>query len=370
MADLKLVRKFDHIMVKNGHTLSKMFDEVVSDEGDADKSNAKPLVRKSSSMDMGGKKRDTPPPPPSIVIAQLVKRCLVDSADAIRETMMASPSAEAKKKRAESQQEQVTQRKLKKLMGLSADEEFRVTTAIDAPKPNWKELKGLKEALMKPCSKKKGSAIRISATVGFVDSSRVTQDLKWVALYTGEAENMQVEDVVEKLLEKSRPLTLYTLRVQQIEMDSKKEELFRPVAFVLYATGASAPNVISTSKRTLKVAWPKLNTSKVGDCDIKLSLEICKGREWRSGKCRQSANTLSLLSSSGKRAFRTVYSIDVADAIRQGLGRGQKKSQNITVTDLDPACWYHVRFKISYRVLPPVHSAEEQVSLLYEMRLC
>ncbi|GMI07207.1 hypothetical protein TrLO_g11052 [Triparma laevis f. longispina] len=359
-AELRLVRKFDHLMVKNGHTLSKMFDEVFNDEGDADKANSKTIVRKSSSMDMGGKKNNAPPPPPSIVVSHLIKRCLVDSADAVRESMMVSPSAEAKKKRENDQQDQVTQRKLKNLMGLSADEEFRVTTAIDAPKPNWKELQGLKEELLKSCSKKKDTAMRISATVGFIDSARVTSSLKWVILYTGEVSNLGIEDVVDKLLEKSRSLTLYTIRVQQIELNARKEEVFRSVAFVAYMTGASAPRVLETSKRNIKVAWPTLNTSKVGDCDIKLSLEVCKGREWRSGKCRQSANTLSLLSSSGKRAFRTVYSIDVADAVRQGLGRGRGKSQNITITDLDPACWYHLRFKISYKVLPTIHSAEEQ----------
>lgn len=341
-AELRLVRKFDHLMVKNGHTLSKMFDEVFNDEGDADKANSKTIVRKSSSMDMGGKKNNAPPPPPSIVVSHLIKRCLVDSADAVRESMMVSPSAEAKKKRENDQQDQVTQRKLKNLMGLSADEEFRVTTAIDAPKPNWKELQGLKEEvrgekqgatreknvlkltppthpqLLKSCSKKKDTAVRISAAVGFVDSARVTSSLKWVILYTGEVSNLGIEDVVDKLLEKSRPLTLYTIRVQQIELNARKEEVFRSVAFVAYMTGASAPRVLETSKRNIKVAWPTLNTSKVGDCDIKLSLEVCKGREWRSGKCRQSANTLSLLSSSGKRAFRTVYSIDIADAVRQG----------------------------------------------------
>jgi hypothetical protein len=287
----------------------------------------------------------------------LIRRALVDSSEVGRSAVLTSHSPDKKKDAA---QEQVTQRKLKKLMGLSADEEFRVTTAIDAPKPTWKELEHLKSELLKSCTKKK-DVVRIAATVGFVDSTRSKPDLKWVTLYTGEANEVDMEHLINLLTEKSRPLTLYTLRVQKIEVVNKQEK-FKTSGFVVHMTGAEAPRVIDTAKRQIKVAWPTLNTSRVGDCDIKLSLEICKGREWRSGKCRQSANTLSLLSSSGKRAFRSVYSVDVGESIRQGLGKNNQGSQNqqsITVTDLNPAYWYHMRFKVSYRVLPSIHSTEE-----------
>ena len=109
---------------------------------------------------------------------------------------------------------------------------------------------------------------------------------------------------------------------------------------------------MDTTKRHIKVAWPTLNTSKVGFCSVQLHLEVCAGRDWRSGKCRQSANTLSLLSSSGKRAFKSVYSMDVAEAIRKGYGR-RGGQQSITVTDLNPARWYHLRFKVIYKSSPP-----------------
>ena len=234
-----------------------------------------------------------------------------------------------------------------------------MTTAIEPPKPTWKELQSLRLELIKSCKKKSG-VLRVSAVVGFCDSLNAGDFTnKWVTLWTGEADQMDVEFVVERLTEKSRPLTLHTIRVQLISVDRMAgAESLKTSAYILHMTGAEPPKIMDTTKRHIKVAWPTINTAKIGTCDVKLHLEICDGRDWRSGKCRQSANTLSLLSSSGKRAFKSVYSMDVAEAISKGYGR-RGSQQSIVITDLNPARWYHIRFRVSYRCLPSLQSSED-----------
>ena len=162
---------------------------------------------------------------------------MLDPSDAVRSTIAVTAAAEAnKRENQESVLEQAKERKLKKLMGLSPDEEFRVTTAIGSPKPNWKELEGLKSQLLDSC-RKKTDVVRISAVAGHCDSLSAKEfSSKWVTLWTGEASELDVSFVVEKLTSKARPLTLYTMRVQSIVAD-KRGESFKTAAYVLYMTG-------------------------------------------------------------------------------------------------------------------------------------
>lgn len=130
ISQLKLVRKLEHIMLKNGQQLSHIFDEIVKVEGDADHVHFKgrEATCKASYTDVvnqarGNKKRAAPPP--SVKITLFVKQSVLDPGDAVRGTIAVTAAAGANRKKHENSIGEGRERKLKKLMGLSADEELR-----------------------------------------------------------------------------------------------------------------------------------------------------------------------------------------------------------------------------------------------------
>ena len=355
---IKLCRKLQHVMVKNGHHLHGLFKTCFANE-----------ARQGHDPDV-----DVHSDKATVRLTNFVHGALLDVSDAIHAaTLMgeASLAAHGKSKEggldeplgsAESGKEM---RLLELTSGHESADRASVAanvTATRPPKPSWKELRSLQSQLLSRLKRK--SAVRISAATGVRDAVEIHGGGDWVTLYSGLAEELNISDAVDVLLGGSKPLAVYTIRTQNVTTATDgegtlKEEIFQDRHFVVFVTSPEAPVIVRgyARPRELQVEWPKLETATLGDCRVKLSLEVCTGRKWVSGKVRQSANTMSLLTSAGKKSFRTVYTETVwgsrSSLSRSGSsGRGKlglaKWGKKVKVTDLDPACWYHLRYRVDY----------------------
>ena len=406
VSELQLVTRLELQLSLNNHKLGGLFDSIVRAEGDAklvksttkngeaERARAKspPNVVSTavvSSIKKGGAKKKVFALP-TVYIFSFVTKAQVDAADAVRSCAVASPVASMRRRQfADNSPEKLKESRLKRLAGLSPEEDDKVTTATEPPAPSWSEIEHMKKSLVGDL--KASDVVRISATVGFCNSLAEQRQklegkkIKWVNFYTGHVKECDFKDILEGFSRKSKPLTLFTFRAQQITLIGRSVEKFKVVSYNCFMTGATAPTILEAGKRSVKVAWPKFDTKRLGDCSVKLSLEVCPGREWRTGKCRGLANTLSLLTSSGKKSFRTVYEatfeesgmisageqVNAAEAARKSYdgGSGNKPSGKIMVTDLEPARWYHLRFRISYKVLPALRSHEEEMGFDDEFKM-
>ena len=342
---LKLCRRFQHAMVKNGHNLNSLFDvSNINDQQHAHKKEIEPVD----------------PQKTEVRISTFVHEALVDAAEAIRHTILVSPIAQARAAEMTNIAERIKEKRLNELMGGGTDVNIAANLTVSKPPcPPWKDLLHLKSQLLAKLKKK--STIRVCATVGFVDAVHEAKNkgLGWLTLFTGQADCMDIDDVMDVLLAKSKPLTVYTLRTQNIE-NRNNRDIFSTKHYVVFVTSPEAPVILDAGVRELQVEWPKLDTKKLGDTEIKLSLEVCTGRRWVSGKVRQSANTLSLLTSAGKKSFRTVFVENINSHMKATTGRTREmgRAKKIKVTDLNPAYWYHVRFRVDYKLVEPVVDEE------------
>jgi hypothetical protein len=338
---LKLCRKFQHALARNGHTINALFDKVLSQD-DHHKSSKKEYNEDHA---------------PTVHIISFVQAAMLDQGEQDRHTVLLSPIAVSRAKEVTEIAEQLKEKRLHELTSGVGDEEIVANVTVSKPpRPPWKDLLVLKAQLLAKLKKK--SAVRISATLGFVDAVHEAKNrgkLTWVPLYTGQADELNIDDAVDVLLAKARPLTAYTLRTQNIDSINGKE-ILKNRHFVVFVTAAEAPVIVDSGVRELQVEWPKIDTKKLGDIELNLSLEVCTGRKWASGKVRQSANTLSLLTSAGKKSFRTVYTEQITRFTK--LTASRRGAKKVKVTDLHPACWYHVRFRVDYKLVEPVVDEE------------
>jgi len=353
MAKIALVRKMEDLMEGNGWTFNSSTDACkkvqVSDKSDKRKSGSGPKVEHSHA---------------EVLIEDWIKVCheSPDDQDAM-ETNTTRRNLEVMKAH-----------KLSRIARVGIEEDVAVGRRTRAGRVEGET--SLKKKILQRITKG-STGVRISVKPGVWDkeSDSTGSEGAWKGVYTGEAKGMEVADVVDGLddwyrgendrsgymrREKNKGrIMCFTIRCETITIKGRNEHIFAS-SYTPFVPPPPSPLVEDSGIDCVSVLIPKIDSASLKDSDgrvrvlLELRVEIQKGRDWKDGKCRNLANTVSLLTGGGKRGFRAVKTLTYPG------GKGEGNRIKCKVTDLQSACWYHCRYRVRYKSIDYDMTDEEK----------